>query len=132
MRVECAGGQALVLIDDEGPGLSGAELANLLNEAALLAARRGKKKVEMADVDDAREKVRSLQRAYVDLWAGRLREVFRRSAGTTAAVNESVLTDHLMARLAGMTPGPRGLKSHQCRTCSGWSISGSRPVTSSS
>ena len=39
------------------PGLSGAELANLLNEAALLAARRGKKKVEMADVDEAREKV---------------------------------------------------------------------------
>src|SRR6187397_3266210 len=36
------------------PGLSGAELANLLNEAALLAARRGKKKVEMIDVDDAR------------------------------------------------------------------------------
>jgi len=39
------------------PGLSGAELANLLNEAALLAARRNKKKVEMQDVDDARSKV---------------------------------------------------------------------------
>jgi cell division protease FtsH len=39
------------------PGLSGAELANLLNEAALLASRRNKKKVEMIDVDDAREKV---------------------------------------------------------------------------
>ncbi len=39
------------------PGLSGAELANLLNEAALLAARRGKKKVEMVDIDDARDKV---------------------------------------------------------------------------
>ncbi len=39
------------------PGLSGADLANLLNEAALLAARRGKKSVEMIDVDDAREKV---------------------------------------------------------------------------
>jgi len=39
------------------PGLSGAELANLLNEAALLAARRNKKKVEMQDVDDARNKV---------------------------------------------------------------------------
>jgi cell division protease FtsH len=39
------------------PGLSGADLANLLNEAALLAARRGKKRVDMADVDDAREKV---------------------------------------------------------------------------
>jgi cell division protease FtsH len=39
------------------PGLSGAELANLLNEAALLAARRNRKKVEMVDVEDAREKV---------------------------------------------------------------------------
>ena len=39
------------------PGLSGADLDNLLNESALLAARRNKKKVEMIDVDDAREKV---------------------------------------------------------------------------
>ena len=38
-------------------GMSGAELANLLNEAALLAARRNKKKVEPIDVEDAREKV---------------------------------------------------------------------------
>jgi len=47
----------LAVIARGTPGLSGAELANLLNEAALLAARRGKKKVDMADVDDAREKV---------------------------------------------------------------------------
>jgi cell division protease FtsH len=39
------------------PGLSGAELANLLNESALLAARRNKKRVDMQDVDDARNKV---------------------------------------------------------------------------
>lgn len=39
------------------PGLSGADLANLLNEGALLAARRNKKKVEMIDIEDAREKV---------------------------------------------------------------------------
>jgi cell division protease FtsH len=39
------------------PGLSGAELANLLNEAALLAARRNKKKVDMSDVDEARDKL---------------------------------------------------------------------------
>ena len=39
------------------PGLSGADLANLLNESALLAARRDKKRVDMIDIDDARDKV---------------------------------------------------------------------------
>jgi len=47
----------LAVIARGTPGLSGADLANLLNEAALLAARRNKKKVEMIDVEDAREKV---------------------------------------------------------------------------
>lgn len=39
------------------PGFSGADLANLVNEAALLAARLGKKKVVMADFDEARDKI---------------------------------------------------------------------------
>ena len=39
------------------PGFSGADLANLVNEAALLAARRGKEKVEMTDFDEAKDKV---------------------------------------------------------------------------
>jgi len=39
------------------PGLSGAELANLLNEGALLAARRSKKRVDAQDIDEARNKV---------------------------------------------------------------------------
>ncbi|HEY2953026.1 MAG TPA: ATP-dependent zinc metalloprotease FtsH [Verrucomicrobiae bacterium] len=40
------------------PGYSGAELANLLNEAALLAARTGKKSVGMVELEEARDKVR--------------------------------------------------------------------------
>jgi cell division protease FtsH len=39
------------------PGMSGADLANLVNEAALLAARRGNDKVFMLDLQDAKDKV---------------------------------------------------------------------------
>src|SRR3989475_984710 len=40
------------------PGYSGAELANLLNEAALLAARVNKKAIGMKELEEARDKVR--------------------------------------------------------------------------
>ena len=39
------------------PGFSGADLANLVNEAALLAARKNKRKVTAQDFDDAKDKV---------------------------------------------------------------------------
>ena len=39
------------------PGFSGADLANLSNEAALLAARRNKRLVTMLDFEDAKDKV---------------------------------------------------------------------------
>ena len=39
------------------PGFSGADLANLVNEAALLAARRGKRSVSMREFEDAKDKV---------------------------------------------------------------------------
>jgi cell division protease FtsH len=39
------------------PGFSGADLANLVNEAALLAARRGKRVVTMREMEDAKDKV---------------------------------------------------------------------------
>jgi len=39
------------------PGFSGAELQNLVNESALLAARKGKKLVDMNDMEDAKDKV---------------------------------------------------------------------------
>jgi cell division protease FtsH len=39
------------------PGFSGADLENLLNEAALVAARQNKKKIEMVDIDEATDRV---------------------------------------------------------------------------
>ena len=39
------------------PGFSGADLSNLVNEAALLAARSNKRKVEMVDLEKAKDKV---------------------------------------------------------------------------
>ncbi|RJP24659.1 MAG: ATP-dependent metallopeptidase FtsH/Yme1/Tma family protein [Candidatus Abyssobacteria bacterium SURF_5] len=39
------------------PGFSGADLANMVNEAALLAARRSKDRVDMHDFDEAKDRV---------------------------------------------------------------------------
>ncbi|HEX7320243.1 MAG TPA: ATP-dependent zinc metalloprotease FtsH [bacterium] len=39
------------------PGFSGADLANMCNEAALLAARRNKQKISMAEFEDAKDKI---------------------------------------------------------------------------
>ena len=39
------------------PGFSGADLANLVNEAALIAARQNKKEIEIADLEEAKDKV---------------------------------------------------------------------------
>lgn len=47
----------LKAIAQRTPGFSGADLENLLNEAALVAARRNKKKVEMEDIDEATDRV---------------------------------------------------------------------------
>ena len=47
----------LRLVAAKTPGFVGADLANIVNEAALLAARQGKDAVEMADFDEAIERV---------------------------------------------------------------------------
>jgi len=47
----------LAVIARGTPGFAGADLANLVNEAALIAARRNKKKVGMADFEFAKDKV---------------------------------------------------------------------------
>ena len=56
-RVPLAEGLELRAIARGTPGFSGADLANVVNEAALLAARAGRKAVESADLEAARDKV---------------------------------------------------------------------------
>ena len=50
-------GISLEIIAKQTPGFSGADLANLVNESCILAARRGKKKVTMSEFDEAVDRV---------------------------------------------------------------------------
>ncbi len=62
-------------IAKETPGFSGAELANLLNEAAILAARRQKKHITQAEVEEAVDRVMAGPERKSRLLVGREREV---------------------------------------------------------
>ena len=57
-KVKLAENVDLKIIARGTPGYSGAELANLLNEAALMAARANKFEIQMSDLEEARDKVR--------------------------------------------------------------------------
>ena len=57
------------------PGMSGADLANLVNEAALTAVRRGSKVVEMHDFEDARDRVLMGQRRESMVLSDREKEI---------------------------------------------------------
>ncbi len=56
-RIPLAEDVDLSVIAKSTPGLVGADLANLVNEAALLAARKNKKAVDMEDIEEAKDKV---------------------------------------------------------------------------
>ncbi len=56
-KVPCAPDVDANILARGTPGMSGADLANLVNEAALFAARRGKRFVEMDDFEAAKDKI---------------------------------------------------------------------------
>ncbi len=56
-KIPLAADVVLETIARGSPGMAGADLANLVNEAALLAARRNKSLVDMQDFEDAKDKV---------------------------------------------------------------------------
>ncbi|HEY5894721.1 MAG TPA: ATP-dependent zinc metalloprotease FtsH [Chthoniobacterales bacterium] len=57
-KVKIADGTSMETVARGTPGFSGAELANVINEAALLAARRGLKAITIAELEESRDKVR--------------------------------------------------------------------------
>ena len=57
-KIKLAANTDLATIARGTPGFSGAELANLVNESALLAARKGLSAVTIAEMEEARDKVR--------------------------------------------------------------------------
>ncbi len=57
-KVKLAKDVDLAVIARGTPGYSGAELANVINEGALLAARKNQKSINMRDLEEARDKVR--------------------------------------------------------------------------
>jgi len=57
-KVKIADGVDLAVVARGTPGFSGAELANVVNEAALIAARKGLKAINLEEFEEARDKVR--------------------------------------------------------------------------
>ncbi len=56
-RIQLADDVDLEVLAQRTPGFSGADLENLLNEGALLAARAGREKVTMADLEEATDRI---------------------------------------------------------------------------
>ncbi len=56
-NVKLASSVDLHVLAARTPGMAGADLANIINEAALLAARKGKDAVDMADLEEAVDRV---------------------------------------------------------------------------
>jgi cell division protease FtsH len=90
------------------PGFSGADLANLVNEAALFAARRSKRVVDMQDFEDAKDKI---------LW---VRSASRRSCARKSA-RPRLTTSLAMLWLPSCCRRPiRCTRSRSCPAAGRW------------
>ena len=89
------------------PGFSGADLANLVNEAALLAARKGRRTVSMQEFEEAKDKVMLGIRAPLDGDDGRREAPDRLPRGRPRRGR---------AALSGLRPDPQG-NDHPARPC---------------
>ena len=93
----------LKVVAQQTPGFVGADLENVLNEAALVAARRNKKKIDASDIDEAEDRViagpskkedqmlhskDNLKEQLAGLMGGRVAEEIIFNAQTTGASND--------------------------------------------
>ena len=76
----------LGIVAKETPGFSGADLANLLNEAAILAARRQKKKITNAELEEAVDRVMAGPERKSRVLTGREKEIVAYHEGGHALV----------------------------------------------
>jgi len=83
-RIPLAPNVELKVLARGTPGFSGADLANLVNESALLAARQNKKFVEMTDFENAKDKVlMGVERRSMIISDGEKRTIAYHEAGHT-------------------------------------------------
>jgi cell division protease FtsH len=98
---------ALVTLAKQTPGFSGADLANVLNEAAILAARRDKKTIAMAELEEAVDRVSAGPERRSRLMSARETELTAYHESGHAGVSR-VLTHH--DPVHKITIVPRGLR----------------------
>lgn len=129
LKIHGAGKKFLKKIDwnrvaDRTVGFSGADLENMLNEAAILAAREGKKEIEMVDIEEAATKVK-LGPAKKRLQSDEDREITAYHEGGHALVAHFLSKTDPVQRVSivarGMSLGhteiaPTGNRSHETKS----------------
>ena len=85
-----AAGVSLDIVAKETPGFSGADLANLLNEAAILAARRSKKAISNAELEEAVDRVMAGPARKSRILTGKEKEIVAYHEGGHALVASKI------------------------------------------
>src|SRR5690606_13526628 len=97
------------------PGMSGADLANLVNEAALLAARKGKDKVYMEDLEEAKDKVMlgAERKSMVLSDAEKRLTAYHEAGHAVVALRLPGLDPRSEERRVGKVSGPQGAREER-------------------
>src|SRR5207237_3077542 len=103
---------AVATLARQTPGFSGADLANVLNEAAILAARRDKKSIAMAEIEEAIDRVSAGPERRSHLMSARERELTAYHESGHAVVSRFLAHHDPVHKI---TIIPRGLRTGYTR-----------------